>query len=162
MKNLIFVLLTVLFVSCNGVDVSPGPGPLLTIDESDSVSTVKDNVYLEENKPFSNAAIIYGTDFGNFFRTLYKQGKYDDMIKFTSKESLELHSEDVVRDFYENKMKFGYELGKPHSQNVEGDFTTLNYNGNIIATKTVVRIDVKLENDSCKIVLPKKLKRFPS
>jgi len=159
MKNLVFVLLVVLIASCNNNTelVADAVG-----SEPKVLDTTKDNASLEESKPFSNPAIIYGSDFGNFFRTLYKQGKYDDMIKFTSKESLELHGEDVVRNFYKNKMKFGYEIGKPHSQNVEGDVTTLNYNGNIIATKTVIRISVKLENDSCKIVLPKKLKRFPS
>ena len=90
------------------------------------------------------------------------EDKYDDMIKFTSRESINEFGEDVIRDFYKNKMKFGYEIGKPHSQNVEGNVITLNYNGNIIATKTVIRINVVVENDSCKIVLPDNLKNFPS
>lgn len=158
MKNLLLILSIVLLASCGNSDVSKDA----VGSEQKVLHTVKDNVSSDEIKPFSNPAIIYGSDFGNFFRSFYKRGKYDDMIKFTSKESLELHGEDVVRDFYKNKMKFGYEIGKPNSMNTNGDYITLNYNGNIIATKTVIRIIVTLENDSCKIVLPKKLKRFPS
>jgi len=157
MKNLIVVLLVILFASCdNNVET------LAVGSEPQIMDTTKDNVSNEESKPFSNPAIIYGTDFGNFFRTLYKHGKYDDMIKFTSKESLDEFGEDEVRDFYKNKMKFGYEIGNPLSSNANGDYITLNYNGNIIATKTVIRIVVRIENDSCKIVLPNKLKNFPS
>lgn len=153
MKNLLFILLIILLASCGkNTDV-----------KSEVSSELKTNITsLEGDKLFSNPAIIYGIDFGNLFRTLYKQGKYDDMIKFTSKESINEFGEDVIRDFYKNKMKFGYEIGKPHSQNVEGNMITLNYNGDIIATKTVIRINVVIENDSCKIVLPDNLKNFPS
>jgi len=160
MKNLLLVLLITFVTSCNFVDIAPGV-PIDTSIES-TVDSPKDSVYLDESKPFSNPAIIYGSDFGNYFRTLYKLGKYDDMIKFTSKESLDEFGEDVVRNFYENEMKFGYEIGKPQSSNSNGDYITLNYNGNIIATKTVVRIVVRIENDSCKIVLPSELENFPS
>jgi hypothetical protein len=150
MKSL-FLFIVTLFVltSCDGVKVAPGPGPLVTIEE-------------EVKLDYSNPSVFMGSDFGNFFKTLYAQGKYDEMIKFTSKSSLDKFGKDKVLDFYKNDLKFGYEIGKPHSQTVSGDTITLNYNANIIATKRVVRINVVVENDSCKIVLPEKINNFPS
>lgn len=103
-----------------------------------------------------------GSDFGNFFKTLYAQGKYDEMINFTSKVSIEKFGKEKIINFYKNDLKFGYEIGKPHSQTVSGDTITLNYNANIIATKRVVRINVVVENDSCKILLPNNINNFPS
>lgn len=145
---LIFVVLFV-FSSCEGLKVGPGPGPLVTLED--------DSVELD----YSNPTVFMGSDFGNFFKTLYAQGKFDEMIKFTSKTSLDKFGKDKVLDFYKNDIKFGYEIGTPHSQTVNGDTITLNYNANIIATKRVVRISIVVENDSCKIVLPNKLTSFP-
>lgn len=111
---------------------------------------------------YSNPSVFMGSDFGNFFKTLYAQGKFDEMIKFTSKASIDKFGKDKVLDFYKNDLKFGYELGRPHSKTIDGDIITLNYDANIIATKRVVRINIIVENDTCKIVLPSKLKSFPS
>ena len=156
MRKIIYIL-AILFFACNEVVDIDSRTPLVTTSKTEVGSVKKVN-----DTQFSNPAIIYGTDFGNFFNTLYRQGKFEDMIKFTSKESIDLHSEDEILDFYKNRMKFGYEIGKAKSQNTNGDYTTLNYDANIIATKRVIRIIVKIENDSCKIVLPEKLKNFPS
>jgi len=158
MKNLIFVLIVLVFASCDNIEVPKGIDPIV----KSTGEKVGSGPQIMETKPFSNPAIIYGSDFGNFFRTMYKHGNYDEMIKFTSKESLDEFGEDEVRDFYKNKIKFGYKIGKLLSSDANGDYITLNYNGDVIATKTVIRIIVKIENDSCKIVLPNKLKNFPS
>lgn len=154
MKSL-FLFIATLFIltSCDGVNVGPGPGPLVTFE---------DKVGVEEKLDFSNPTVFMGSDFGNFFKILYAQGKFDEMIKFTSKASINKFGKDKILDFYKNELKFGYEIGKPHSQTVSGDTITLNYNANIIATKRVVRINVIVENDSCKIVLPEKINNFPS
>lgn len=150
MKNLIIILLPLFLFSCTGdVTVSPGPGPLVQQDESE-----------EKPESLANPGFMLGTDFGNLFKTLYAQGKFEDMILFTSKESIDKFGRDKLLDFYENDLRFGYELGKPHSQTVSGDTITLNYNASIIATKKVVRLSVVVENDTCKVVLPNDLKSF--
>ena len=157
MKNLLFAILIIFLASC-GNDTEK-------VSVKDNTSSLESKATLETNTKeldFSNPSVFIGSDFGDYFRTLYKHGKFDDMIKFTSKESLDEFGEDVVRNFYENEMKFGYEIGKPQSSNSNGDYITLNYNGNIIATKTIIRIVVTVENDSCKIVLPSELENFPS
>lgn len=163
MKKLLFLLSLIVFASCsNSVDTESNVTSNESTGHFDSITYAKDSISLDENKPFSNPAIIYGTDFGNFFKTLYRQGKFDDMIKFTSQRSIDEFGEDVILEFYKNEMEFGYEIGKAKSQSKIGDVTTLNYDANIDATNVVVRLDVVIENDSCKIVLPNKLKDFHS
>lgn len=154
MKSLILIFTALLvFTSCDGVNIGPGPGPLVTL---------KEDVAKEEKVDLSNPSVFMGSDFGNFFKILYAQGKFDEMIKFTSKASIDKFGKDKILDFYKNDLKFGYEIGMLHSQTVSGDTITLNYNANIIATKRVIRINVFVENDSCKILLPNKLTNFPS
>lgn len=111
--------------------------------------------------PFSNPAMIYGSDFGNMFKIFYAQGNYDYMLKFTSAKSIKKHGKDKVLDFYKNKFKFGYALGSLKSTTKEGDATILNYpDAKVFATKKVIRIPIVVENDSCKIVLPDNLGDF--
>lgn len=138
-----------LLTSCEGVEVGPGPGPLVKVkNETD------DKVKL--NDP----AVFAGSDFGTYFSTLYRLGKFDEMIAFTSSESIKQYGREKVLDFYKNDLKLGYDM-KLTSKTVSGDTTTLNYDANIIATKRVIRIDVVVENDTCKVLLPNDLKKFP-
>ena len=115
-----------------------------------------------QNKPFSNPVLIYGSDFGNYFKVLYAQGKFSDMVKFTSSKSIKKHGKDKIVDFYKNKIHFGYELGKLKSTINEDDGAIiLNYpSSQVFATKKVVRLKVVIENDTCKLVLPDNLKDF--
>jgi hypothetical protein len=142
-------------LSCDELIVTPGPGPLVTA--KDNVSNVEN----PEEIDFSNPGVFVGTDFGNYFQSMFRRGEFDEMIKFTSKESLDKFGEDAVRDFYEHDLQFGYELGDAKSQNIKDGITTLNYSANINATKVVVRINVVVENDSCKVLIHQNLKDFP-
>jgi len=154
MKKLFFILLVTVLASCDNVNVAPGPGPLVT---------TKDNNSYSENKPFSNPTVFMGSDFGNFFQTMYKLGDFDGMIEFTSSQSINQFGKEAILEFYKNELDFGYDIGKrPLSHNVSGDIITLNYESKIMATKKIVRVNVIVENDSCKIVLPDNLKNFPS
>lgn len=150
MKKVLFILTAIfLLTSCEGVEVDPGPGPLVTVkNETD------DKVKL--NDP----AVFAGSDFGTYFSTLYRLGKFDEMIAFTSSESIKQRGREKVLDFYKNDLKLGYDMNLT-SKTVSGDTTTLNYDANIIATKRVIRIDVVVESDTCKVLLPKDLKKFP-
>jgi len=111
---------------------------------------------------FSNPSVFMGSDFGNFFQTLFKQGKFEDMIKFTSAKSIDKFGKDAILSFYRNELEFGYDLGnRPASVVTSGDTITLNFKANIMATTKIIRLNVFIENDSCKIVLPNKLTNFP-
>ncbi len=106
----------------------------------------------QSNKPFSNPALIYGTSFGNFFQTLYKQGKYDDMIHFTSQKSIDKFGIKNIVDVYKT-MEFGYSIKLKSKVHNRDKTITLNYETNKMATKGIMRILVVLENDTVKVIL---------
>lgn len=113
--------------------------------------------------PYSNPFLIYGSSFGNFFQTMYKHGKFKDMLAFTSKESVDKFGREKILAFYENELKFGYDIGeRAISSGTDGDVIILNYKSDVIATKRIIRMKVVVENDSVKIILPDNLKSFPS
>lgn len=163
MKNLVFILSILLLVSCGQNSQEP-TGSIKSTDGSEFNSAVdaKDGSRSLRGEDFSNPILMYGSDFGNFFQSMFERGKFENMLSFTSSESVEVHGREAILDFYKNKLQFGYELGKAKSQNVDGEVITLNYNANIDATTVVVRLNVVVENDSCKIVLPNNLENFPS
>jgi hypothetical protein len=107
-----------------------------------------------EAHPYINPVLIYGSSFGNYFQALYKVGKFEDMIAFTSSRSIEKFGRDKVLSFYKS-MDFAYKI-KLKSMNVAEtpvDATVLNYEAGIMATKNMLRMEVVIENDSCKILL---------
>lgn len=102
-------------------------------------------------KPFSNPSLMLGTNFGQFFQTLYRYGKYEEMLKFTSSETIKKYGRNKLLNYYEN-CDFGYNI-KLKAKTQEGKYYILTYNANIMATNKVVRIKTVVENDSAKIVL---------
>jgi hypothetical protein len=188
MKKLFFILSVVLLASCSNTETTKSESPkdnisleenpveiemsdeqiamdMDSFDDSPSPKLAVDADAFKSPKnsgPYANPFFIYGTDFGNFFQTMYIHGKFDQMIAFTSAQSKSQFGEDVILDFYKNELEFGYDIGKyPLSNGTSGDIITINYEADIMATKKIVRINVIVENDSCKIVLPNNLKDFP-
>ncbi len=106
---------------------------------------------VDSNKPFSNPSFMMGTNFGQFFQTLYRLGRYDEMLKFTSQESIKKYGKDNILDYYQN-CDFGYKI-KIINKTTDGKYYILSYNANIMATNKVVRMKTVVENDSAKIVL---------
>lgn len=104
-----------------------------------------------ENKPFSNPSFIYGSNIGQYFQTLYRLGKYEEMLKFTSQESIKKYGKDKILDYYK-ACDFGYKI-KINSRSQDGKYIILSYDANIMATNRVIRIKTVVENDSAKIVL---------
>ncbi len=103
------------------------------------------------SKPYSNPVLIYGTSFGNFFKALYKSGNYNEMMKFTSSESIKIFGYDSILNYYK-KMDFAYEM-ELRSIKQEGNSHVLNYIASINNTSRIMRLNVVIENDSCKIDL---------
>lgn len=104
-----------------------------------------------EDKPFSNPSFIYGSNIGQYFQTLYRLGKYEDMLKFTSQESIKKYGKDKILEYYRS-CDFGYKI-KINNRIQDGKYIILSYDANIMATNRVVRIKTVVENDSAKVVL---------
>lgn len=105
-------------------------------------------------RPFSNPAIIYGSDFGKFFQGLYRTNNYKGMLDFTSTETLNKFSSEQVLDYYKDEFKFDYVLGNLSNISMEEGITILTYNkASIFATRRKLQIPVIIESDSVKIIL---------
>lgn len=151
MKNLFYILILLFFSSCSDVEDNFNDYTSVDLNTVSSSSTIK----------FDNPLVFVGSDFGTFFKTLYRHGKFDDMLAFTSSISIEEFGVDRIMYFYENDLDFSYDINL-NSHNLLGDTIVLNYDAQIYATNKVVRVMVVVENDSCKIVLPNNFENFPS
>jgi len=101
---------------------------------------------------FSNPALIMGSTFGHYFQSLYKLGKYDEMLKFTTAESMAaMGGSEVVKKMY-SKLKFAYDM-RLKSKTISGDTIILNYEAGIYATKHMIRMPVMIVNDTTKLIV---------
>jgi hypothetical protein len=114
-------------------------------------TSAKSQDYTSNSKPYSNPSFMMGTNFGQFFQTLYRYGKYDEMLKFTSYESIKKYGKQTILEYYQD-CDFGYAI-KLKGRTEDGNYVILNYNATIMATNKVVRMKTIVENDTSKIVL---------
>ena len=110
----------------------------------------------EKKGEFSNPAIIFGTDFLTFFKSLRKLGKFDDMIKFTSSESIEKYGTSELIKFYQNSFNNMSDSKLINLENNGEGKYTMYYSNSEFATKRAFDIKVVIENDSTKLVYEKK------
>lgn len=145
MKYLITFLSIVLLVACeNNIDNK---------DNSLSAAAVKDNITnVKSAKEFSNPALIYGSSFGNYFQVLYKQGKFNEMLKFTSKTSRDRFGDKAILNAYK-LMDFGYVLKLSNMENKSDSLYLLNYEIQEMATKKILRMSTIVESDTVKLII---------
>ncbi len=120
---------------------------------SKSIST-DDTEQTEIKIDYSNPVLIAGTSFGEYLQTLYKVGQFNEMLKFTSAESIKKYGKAEVLNFYEHKLNWAYKMKLKSKQQVN-DTIILNYQTSIMATSRIIRVKCKIENDSCKLILSK-------
>lgn len=146
-KSIILILsvLAITLSSCGNKEKS-AEKIIVTMSAAKSEPVVK----LESDKQYANPVFIYGSSFGNYFQALYKIGKFDDMLKFTSSGSISKYGKANIRKMYET-MEFAYVIKLKSKTGT--DTIVLNYEAGIYATKHMVRIPVVIESDTTKIVL---------
>lgn len=110
---------------------------------------------------YSQVGYVNGSDFGNYFQTLYKLNQFESMVDITSKASVDKHGKDKILKFYEN-MQFGYDLGKlkAHVKNGDNTITLIYSDATIDATRVKKTINIVEENGKLKVVLPDNLDDF--
>lgn len=104
-----------------------------------------------ESEKWNNPVLIQGSSFGHFFQQLYKQGLYDEMVRFTSDKSIKKYGSDSLIKYYRS-IDFGYKM-KLKSKFIQKDVTTLNYESDIVGGKHITRLCVVVENDTCRLLL---------
>lgn len=119
-----------------------------------------DSVSRADKEPaMNNPALMHGSSFGNYFQSLYKLGRFDDMLKFTSDDSKRKFGNEKIRQAYE-EMDFGYVI-KLKSIVPQLDSTIiLNYLSTQFPANKIIRMDVRIEHDSVKLVVNKLDKIF--
>ena len=113
--------------------------------ESDSTKEA-----VTENADMSNPVLIYGTNIGSLFKTYYKVGDFNAMIRYTDKATIERYGRDSLMKIY-RKLNLGYDI-KLKNMTSEGDRKILHYESNTFATKGIRRLHVVIENDTARIV----------
>jgi hypothetical protein len=105
-------------------------------------------------KPFSNPALIYGSDFMSFMQSLKKVGDYNMLLQFTSSASIKKNGEEKTKTYYEEKFTNMSKLKLQSIVNNSNGTKTMNYTNMKVATKSSTFVTIIIENDSCKLVLP--------
>lgn len=110
---------------------------------------------------YSNPALIYGSSFGEFFQSLYRNNQFEQMLAFTSGKTLNQFGRNEIRNYYMRKFKFDYVLGHLSNMVTDGDTILLTYSkAHISATRRKIVLRCFIEKDSVKLVLTK-LERTP-
>jgi hypothetical protein len=137
-------------VSCNEVPEEKRIGVAKIIATSDTESSC--NRILQE-KPFSNPAIFMGSDFISFLAVLkmVNPGNLDTLLTYTAKESIEKLGKKKVIAYYEKTNLIWKK--KLKAVNKVGDTYFLSYIGLQMATRKNIVFEVKVENDTCRLVI---------
>lgn len=123
------------------------------VEIPDNLSAKNDSIsILNQEGQLSNPILMYGSTFGNYFQAYYKVGDFDLLMKFTSKESIDKFGKHKILDAYEN-MQFAYKIKFKSMKNLGKDEWLMNYETEQNATIKMLRIKVKLENDTVKLVI---------
>jgi hypothetical protein len=145
MKCLISILCVVLFVACHSNIDSK--------DNSGSINVANDSITnLQPRREFSNPALIYGSSFGNYFQVLYKQAKFNEMLKFTSKISRKRFGDKAILNAYK-LIDFGYVIKLSNIENKSDSLYLLNYEIQEMATKKILRMNTIVESDTVKLII---------
>lgn len=152
LKNCILSLLILLFTYCSSPDLNK-ENKNVNVQISDSSNQETDSVIIIlVQSPLSNPVLMYGSSFGNYFQAYYKIGDFDLLMKFTSKESIDKFRYNNIISAYK-KMQFAYKIKFKSMKKVEEEVWLMNYETEQNATLKMLRIKVKLENDTVKLVI---------
>jgi hypothetical protein len=158
MKRIILLLLIVVI---NLISCTSGDG--ITLDQiqgdvrqKSDVVEFEDVVDSEYTGDFSNPAFMYGSDFLSFFKILRKIGNLDEMILFTSKESIESIGKEKLKYVYENSFTNMSDSRLTNIDKVDQTHFTMHYLNSEFDTKKAFKINVVKENDSIKLIYENK------
>lgn len=136
-----FLLTVMLFITCQNKSKKI----------TDKLTQRQDTI---EIKPFSNPVLIYGSSFAEYFQSLYRNNKYEQMLRFTSDSTVKRFGKQKIHQYYEQKFKFDYALGKLTNQAKDGNVIYLTYSkAHIYATRRKIVIPCVIERDTVKLLL---------
>lgn len=108
-----------------------------------------------EDKSWFNPILIYGSNFGHIFQQWYLTGNYQKMLQLTAQESRESLGDSIILEYYK-KMQFAYPI-RLISHLRKGNKYQLIYKTKINATMVRLKLDIVIENDTARVILPSNL-----
>ena len=144
MKYIIFIIILV-SLSCSTQEIN------------NTVESEKTFVSQEEKYIMNNPVLIYGSSFGEYIQSLHNLNEYDQMLTFTSKETINEFGRDSLLSFYSN-MAFSYPLDLIKYDTVRRE---LIYKTTIEATERKLVMPIVIEKDTVKMVFNKLNSEFP-
>lgn len=147
MKHLTyFFLATIFFCSCK------------TEPEKKSIPIVSTEAIQEPVKPFSNPSIIFGSSFGHYFQSLYRNNRFEEMLSFTSSQTINKFGSAALLDYYKHNFKLDFNIGKlTNISNEEGVIYLTYSHSSITATRRKVVIPCIVEHDTVRVIILKLL-----
>lgn len=143
-KTFLIIILFLSLVSCRNKEVPT---------EAQMVTQAKP---IPESKiEFNDPAFIAGSNFGNFFISMLRNQQYDMALKFTSKGSIDKFGKNTILAEYE-KFSFNYKLSQKSMRKTDNTISLV-YSTNEYGTAKLKKIEVVVENDSCKLVMPENI-----
>ena len=108
----------------------------------------------QTEKSWANPILINGSSFGNIFQQLYLTNDFQQMLRLTAAGSREQHGDSTILAYYK-LMQFAYPI-KLISHTRQGQQYSMVYKTNINATMHKIKVDICVENDTARIILPGK------
>ncbi len=105
---------------------------------------------------YSNPAIMAGSDFGTFFLSMLKTQNYDMAMKFVANESIIRYGKDAILSSFK-KYDYNYTL---KLTSIDEAGSLLKFSTNEFATGKFKTMKFVRENDTCKVILSKKIEIF--
>lgn len=115
----------------------------------------------ENEQPFANPVLIYGSSFLDFFSALKicSPNNLDTLLVFTSRKSIEKHGREKILSLYgRTNLNFQKELRA--MSRVNDTTFVLNYSCYLFATSGMRTVTVTVESDTCRLLLPDNLNEF--
>ncbi|MBK9045631.1 MAG: hypothetical protein IPL74_02630 [Bacteroidetes bacterium] len=113
---------------------------------------ISDLASVTSDTNFKNPALIYGTTIGELVQQLYKLGKWTELLRLISNSSKSQYGEDAIINAFQ-KTEFGFQLKLKSMSHTPDGIIQLNYQTIKFGTVGVLRMDVVVENDTCRIII---------
>lgn len=106
-----------------------------------------------KTKEWSNPILIQGSDFGNIFQSYYRIDNIYQMLNLTSSDSRKKYGDSIIENYY-SKMQFNFNLKLLSYRKLNPNKYMLIYSTKVGATKQLLKMEIIVENDTCRLVLP--------
>jgi len=128
--------------SCNEREQNIAPSP----------SSFPTKEIKQVDRPYSNPCLLYGSSFPCYMQQLWKLGNYKAMLNFTSSESIKKHGRERLLKAYK-ELQFGFAIKLKNKIENPDRTISLRCSGLKFATQHYFTMNVKIENDSTKLLI---------